>query len=244
MAIHHINGHQINGRNADRFDVVVFDADDTLWRSEDYFALAEQYYAEQVEPYAPEGVDVLADLHRIEVGNVPVSGYGVKPYALSMVEAAVYSTGGSIPGRVIGELVEYAYEMLRHPVELLDGVEDALGEVAASHRLALITKGDLLHQMRKLRASGLQPLFGRVRVVEEKDTTTYRETFADWSVEPTRALMVGNSVRSDVLPVLELGGHGVHIPYHTTWSHEHVDDHAGGFTELASIRDLPTWLRG
>lgn len=227
-----------------RFDVVVFDADDTLWRSEDYFTLAEQFYAEQVTPYAVEGADVLADLHRIELGNVPVSGYGVKPYALSMVEAAVHSTGGAVPGRVIGELVAYAYEMLRQPVEMLDGVEEALAEIAGDHRLAVITKGDLLHQMRKLRASGLLPLFSRIRVVEEKDTVTYRETFADWGVDAARTLMVGNSVRSDVLPVLELGGYGVHIPYHTTWSHEHVDDHGGGFVELASIRELPGWLAG
>jgi len=228
--------------NGARFEFVVFDADDTLWRSEDYFTLAEEFYVEQVAPYVPDGVDVLADLHRIEVGRVPVTGYGVKPYALSMVEAAVHSTGGAVPSPVLLTLVEYAYDMLGHPVELLDGVAEALADVARTHRLGLITKGDLLHQMRKLRASGLQPLFERVRVVEEKDVTTYREVFAEWALAPPRTLMVGNSVRSDVLPVLELGGHGVHVPYHTTWSHEHVDDHGGGFTELASIAELPAWL--
>ncbi|HWL45284.1 MAG TPA: HAD family hydrolase [Ilumatobacter sp.] len=229
-------------RNGERFDLVVFDADDTLWRSEDYFSLAEQFFADQVGPYAPDGVDVLADLHRIEVGNVPVSGYGVKPYALSMVEAAVHVTGGTVPSSVILALVEYSYDMLQHPVELLDGVADTLAELHRSHHLALITKGDLLHQMRKFRASGLAPLFGRVRVVEEKDTETYREVFTEWSVTADRTLMVGNSIRSDVLPVLELGGYGIHVPYHTTWSHEHVNDHPGGFTELPRLADLPAWL--
>ncbi len=224
------------------FEIVVFDADDTLWRSEDYFSAAEQFYAELVGPYAAPEADVLADLHRIEVGNVPLSGYGVKPYALSMVEAAVHSTDGAIPSRVILQLVEYSYEMLRHPVELLDGVADTLVELARTHRLGVITKGDLLHQMRKFRASGLAHLFDRVRVVEEKDTATYREVFREWGVDPARTLMVGNSVRSDVLPILELGGHGVHVPYHTTWSHEHVEEHAGGFTEMTRLADLVGWL--
>ena len=223
-------------------DMVVFDADDTLWRSEDYFAAAEQFFAERIGPYAADGLDLMAELHRIEVGNVPISGYGVKPYALSMVEAAVHVTGGAVPATVILELIEYAYDMLRHPVELLDGVEECLAEVGRRHRLGLITKGDLLHQMRKFRASGLAPLFERVRVVEEKDTDTYREVFTEWSVDATRTLMVGNSIRSDVLPIIELGGYGIHVPYHITWSHEHVVDHAGGFTELASLADLPAWL--
>lgn len=222
--------------------MVVFDADDTLWRSEDYFASAEEFFTGKVAAYARPGVDALTELHRIELGNVPLSGYGVKPYALSMVEAAVHASDGTVPASVILELVEYAYDMLRHPVELLDDVESTLTDLQRHHRLGLITKGDLLHQMRKLRASGLAPLFERVRVVEEKDTDTYREVFADWNVASDAVVMVGNSVRSDILPILELGGHGVHVPYHTTWSHEHVGEHAGGFTELASLAELPAWL--
>ena len=224
------------------FALVTFDADDTLWRSEDYFTEAERFFADKVTPYAAEGVDPMAELHRIELGNVPISGYGVKPYALSMVEAACHASGGNVPASVILELVEYAYDMLQHPVELLDDVEEALTEVRRTHRLGLITKGDLLHQMRKFRASGLAPLFDRVRVVEEKDTDTYREVFSDWGVDAAQVLMVGNSIRSDILPILDLGGYGIHVPYHTTWSHEHVTEHAGGFTELASLADLPGWL--
>jgi putative hydrolase of the HAD superfamily len=229
----------------DRFDVVAFDADDTLWRSEDYFTEAEELFVAKVQPYAPEGIDVLAALHSTELGNVPISGYGVKAYALSMVQAAVTVTGGTVPATVIGELVDHAHEMLMHPVDLLDGVPETLAAVGRTHRLVLITKGDLVHQYRKVRTSGLEHHFAHIQVVLEKDVATYAQLLAEWQVDPTRFLMVGNSVRSDILPIVELGGAGVHIPYHVTWAHEVVHEipgHLDGFTELASIRDVPTWL--
>jgi putative hydrolase of the HAD superfamily len=226
----------------DDFDVIAFDADDTLWRSEDYFTVAEALFLEKVEPYAPEGIDVLAALHSTELANVPVSGYGVKGWALSMVQAAVTATAGKVPSSVIGELVDHALEMLVHPVELLDGVPEALAAVGRTHRLALITKGDLVHQQRKVRTSGLAHHFEHVRVVLEKDVWTYTELLTEWGVDPTRFLMVGNSVKSDMLPVLAIGGQGVHVPYHVTWSHEVVEHHDGVFAELGSIRELPDWL--
>ena len=226
----------------DDFDVIAFDADDTLWRSEDYFTVAEALFLEKVEPYAPEGIDVLAALHSTELANVPVSGYGVKGWALSMVQAAVTATAGKVPSSVIGELVDHAHEMLVHPVELLDGVPEALAAVGRTHRLVLITKGDLVHQQRKVRTSGLAHHFEHVRVVLEKDVWTYTELLTEWGVDPTRFLMVGNSVKSDILPVLEIGGQGVHVPYHVTWSHEVVEHHDGVFAELGSIRELPDWL--
>jgi putative hydrolase of the HAD superfamily len=226
----------------DDFDVIAFDADDTLWRSEDYFTVAEALFLEKVEPYAPEGIDVLAALHSTELANVPVSGYGVKGWALSMVQAAVTATAGKVPSSVIGELVDHALEMLVHPVELLDGVPEALAAVGRTHRLALITKGDLVHQQRKVRTSGLAHHFEHVRVVLEKDVWTYTELLTEWGVDPTRFLMVGNSVKSDMLPVLAIGGQGVHVPYHVTWSHEVVEHHDGVFAELGSIGELPGWL--
>jgi putative hydrolase of the HAD superfamily len=224
------------------FDVVGFDADDTLWRSEDYFTVAEALFLEKVAPYAPEGIDVLAALHSTELANVPVSGYGVKGWALSMVQAAVTATAGKVPSTVIGDLVDHAHEMLVHPVELLDGVPETLAAVGRTHRLVLVTKGDLVHQQRKVRTSGLAHHFEHVRVVLEKDVWTYTELLSEWDVDPRRFLMVGNSVKSDILPVLEIGGHGVHVPYHVTWSHEVVEQHDGVFAELASISDLPDWL--
>jgi putative hydrolase of the HAD superfamily len=227
----------------DAFDVVGFDADDTLWRSEDHFQAAESMFAELVAPYAPDGVDVLASLHAIERDNVAISGYGVKAFALSMVQAAVTATVGAVPSAVIGRIVDHAHDMLMEPVELLDGVPETLATIGRTHRLVLITKGDLVHQLRKVRTSGLAHHFEHIEVVLEKDAETYGSILREWDIDPTRFAFVGNSVRSDVLPIIELGGTGVHVEYHLTWAHELVHDHDGGFVELGTIRDLPAWLR-
>ena len=228
----------------DAFDVVGFDADDTLWRSEDDFLAAEAMFAELVGPYAPDGIDVLDALHAIERDNVAVSGYGVKAFALSMIQAAVTATRGAVPSAVIGRLVDHAHDMLMEPVELLDGVPETLAAVGRTHRLVLITKGDLVHQLRKVRTSGLEHHFEHIEVVLEKDVATYRSILREWQIDPARFVFVGNSVRSDVLPVVELGGAGLHVEYHVTWEHEVVDDHDGGFVELDSITDVPGWLAG
>lgn len=224
------------------FEVVGFDADDTLWRSEETFREAEEMFIELVGPHAPDGVDVTDALHAIERDNVSVSGYGVKAFALSMVQAAVTATSGRVPSAVIGRLVDHAHDMLMQPVELLDGVPETLAAVGRTHRLVLITKGDLVHQTRKITTSGIEHHFEHLSVVLEKDPATYRRVLGEWGVDPTTFLFVGNSVRSDVLPLLEIGAQGVHIPYHVTWEHEVVRHHNGGFDELASIRDLPSWL--
>ncbi len=159
----------------DAFDVVGFDADDTLWASEDSFREAEALFAEWVSPYAPDGVNVLDSLHAIELDNISVSGYGVKAFALSMVQSAVTATSGRVPATVLGQIVDHAHEMLMHPVELLPGVPETLAAVGRTHRLVLITKGDLVHQVRKLRTSGLEHHFEHVEVVLEKDADTYRK---------------------------------------------------------------------
>lgn len=228
----------------DAFDVVGFDADDTLWRSEDDFRDAEELFAELVGPYAPDGIDVLDALHAIERDNVSVSGYGVKAFALSMVQAAVTATRGAVPASVIGRIVDHAHDMLMQPVELLDGVPETLAAVGRTHHLVLITKGDLVHQLRKVRTSGLAHHFEHIEVVLEKDVETYRSILGEWGIDPTRFAFVGNSVRSDVLPIMELGGTGIHVEYHLTWAHELVPDHDGGFVELDALRDLPAWLAG
>ena len=226
----------------DAFEVVGFDADDTLWRSEDTFREAEEMFIELVAPHAPDGIDVDDALRAIERDNITVSGYGVKAFALSMVQAAVTATSGRVPSSVIGQLVDHAHDMLMQPVELLDGVPETLAEVGRTHRLVLITKGDLVHQTRKITTSGLEHHFEHLSVVLEKDPATYRRVLAEWGVDPSTFLFVGNSVRSDVLPLLEIGAHGVHVPYHLTWEHEVVRHHNGGFDELATIRELPAWL--
>lgn len=228
----------------DAFEVVGFDADDTLWRSEDTFREAEEMFIELVAPHAPDGIDVDDALRAIERDNISVSGYGVKAFALSMVQAAVTATSGRVPSSVIGQLVDHAHDMLMQPVELLDGVPETLAEVGRTHRLVLITKGDLVHQTRKITTSGIEHHFEHLSVVLEKDPATYRRVLREWGVDPSTFLFVGNSVRSDVLPLLEIGAHGVHVPYHVTWEHEVVRDHNGGFAELGSIRELPAWLAG
>jgi putative hydrolase of the HAD superfamily len=226
-----------------RFDVIGFDADDTLWRSEDAFEAAEHRFHELLDPYTPDGIDIVGALRATERANLSISGYGVKAFALSMVQTAVTISDGSVPGRVIGDLIALTHDMLTEQVQLLPHVPDVLADVGRDHRLLLITKGDLVHQTRKITTSGLEHHFEYVEILLEKDPPSYARILRHVGVEAERFCMVGNSVRSDILPVLELGGHGVHVPYRITWAHEHVEDHDGDFAELASIAELPAWLR-
>ena len=225
------------------FDVIGFDADDTLWHSEDGFRANEQRFVELVAPYAPDGVDVKAALTATERKNLAAFGYGVKSFGLSMVEAAVTISGGRVPSQTVAEMVEMARAQLEEPVRLLDHVPEVLAEVGATRRMILITKGDLIHQTHKVTTSGLAHHFEHVEIVLEKDPETYANLLSRLGIDPARFCMVGNSVRSDILPVLALGGHGVHIPYPILWDLEHVD-HDQHVVELASLADLPAWLSG
>jgi putative hydrolase of the HAD superfamily len=225
-----------------RFDVIGFDADDTLWHSEDSFQRVERRFVEIVSPYAPDGVDVAAALRAMELAQLPISGYGVKAFTLSMVQSAVASTDGAITASAIAEIVETGMGMLTETPRLLPDVPQVLEDVGRDHRLVLITKGDLVHQSRKVRTSGLAHHFEQIDVVLEKDVETYAGIIDRLGVEPTRFCMVGNSVRSDVLPVLALGAHAVHIPYPLLWGWEHVD-HDEDVDELTSIAELPARLR-
>jgi len=223
------------------FDVIGFDADDTLWQSEDGFRANELRFVDLVGPHAPEGVDVKAALTAVERKNLHTFGYGVKAFAISMVEASITITGGAVPTSVVAELVEMARTQLEEPVHLLAHVPEVLAKVGSHYRLVLITKGDLVHQTHKITTSGLAHHFDHLEVVLEKDAETYAGLLARFGVDPSRFLMVGNSVRSDILPVMALGGHAVHVPYHLLWDLEHVD-HDELFTELASLADLPKLL--
>jgi putative hydrolase of the HAD superfamily len=225
-----------------RYDVIGFDADDTLWHSEDSFHAVEARFVELVQPYVDTGIDVPAALRATELAHIPIAGYGVKAFTLSMVQAAVTMSDGRVPAAVIGEIVEAGLDMLTEPVRLLPDVPEVLADVGRDHRLALITKGDLVHQTRKVTTSGLAHHFELVEVVLEKDADTYARILARLDVAPPRFCMVGNSVRSDILPVLSLGGHAVHIPYPLLWEHEHVE-HDEDVDELASIKALPGRLR-
>jgi putative hydrolase of the HAD superfamily len=229
-------------RRIDQFDVVAFDADDTLWRSEDSFTFAEQRFVDLVSPYAAVGVDVEGALKAVERADLSVTGYGVKAFTLSMVRAAITVTDGRIPSAVVGELADLGRAMLLEDVHLLPDVTEVLAAVSPRVRTVLITKGDLVHQTRKVTTSGIEHHFAAIEIVLEKDPDTYAKILRRLDVAPERFLMIGNSVRSDVLPVLALGGHAIHVPYHITWEHERVDHHDEDVVELASIADVPLWL--
>ena len=227
-------------------DVIGLDADDTLWHSEDGFSTLTGRFAELVGPFAVPGEDgALPDLAEsldgVERRNLGLFGYGVKSFTLSMVEAAIEVSGGTVPAPVIQELLHEGRTLLARPVELLEGVDETLTELARDYRLLVITKGDLLNQQRKFHESGLDRHVTALEVVSEKDVETYRSILMRQRIEAAGFLMVGNSVRSDVLPVLEMGGRAVHIPYHVLWSHE-AAEHNGEVPTLSSIRELPGWL--
>ena len=228
-------------------ELIGLDGDDTLWRNEDYFTVTQERFGELLRPYLhspylPSGIDVQRALETTERRNLEVFGYGAKGFTLSLIETAIELTDGRVPATVIQDLVGFGRWILTHPVELLEGVADVVPELSNSgRRLVIVTKGDLMHQEHKVAGSGLANLFDAIEIVSEKGGSTYRRLLERAHVPADRFVMVGNSVRSDVLPVLAIGGRAVHIPYHTTWAHEHAD-HDGSVPTLASIRDLPTWL--
>lgn len=207
--------------------VVGFDADDTLWRSQEFFDQAQLDFEAILGAY----VDLDSDLMRstmlaTERGNLARYGYGVKGMILSMVEAAIALTGGKIKAHDIQKIMELGKELLEHPVQLLPGIPEAVQAVAQRYRIVLITKGDLFHQERKVAQCGLTA-FQRIEVVSEKDIPTYRRLLSEFEVAPEQFAMVGNSLRSDIAPVVELGGWGVYVPYHTTWAHETLSEFNG-----------------
>ncbi|MGB0113994.1 MAG: HAD family hydrolase [Ilumatobacteraceae bacterium] len=229
-------------RRVDSFDVVAFDADDTLWLSEDSFVHAEHRFVELVSPYVADGVDLSAALRAMERNDISITGYGVKAFTLSMASVAVAATDGRVPGAVVGEIIDLGRAMLTEPVHLLPHVTEVLSVVSASVRTVMITKGDLVHQTRKVETSGIDHHFDAIEIVLEKDPDAYAKILRRLGVAPERFLMIGNSVRSDVLPVMELGGHAIHVPYHIVWDMERADGHGQEIVELSSIADVPIWL--
>ena len=202
-------------------ELVGFDGDDTLWHSEGYFQAVHAEFERVLGHYVDlADARVHERLLATEQENLHLFGYGAKGMTLSMLETAIALTGERISARHLHELLSLGKEILRHPVELLDGIEEAVAAVAAQCRIVLITKGDLFHQEAKVEQSGLGRLFHRIEIVSEKDERAYRRVLSEFSLPPERFLMIGNSLRSDIEPVLALGGWGVHMPYHVTWAHE------------------------
>jgi putative hydrolase of the HAD superfamily len=222
------------------FEVIAFDADDTLWHNEPLYRGTQQQVMEILSLYHDrEWIE--RRMYETEIRNLEHYGYGIKGFTLSMIETAIELTEGRITGAEVGRIIELTREMFRAPVELLDGVEETITTLARSHNLMLITKGDLFEQEAKIARSGLADYFSKIEIVPVKTRETYQTIAAKHSIDPQRFLMVGNSMRSDVLPVIEMGGHAIHIPYETTWEHEVVpEDELLGkeFIRLAHIREL------
>lgn len=222
---------------------VGLDADDTLWHNETIFRLTHVRFAELLAEAAdPDMIE--ARLAEVERRNLRLYGYGVKGFTLSMIETAMELTDGRVHPAVIRDILAAGRDMLAHPVEPLSGVEAALATLSERYRLVLITKGDLLDQERKLAASGLGDLFAAVEIVSEKTPDTYTRVFARHGSGAGEAAMIGNSMRSDVLPALEAGAWAAHVPYVVTWAHELADAPEGHprYAALQTLADAPAWL--
>lgn len=221
--------------------MVGFDADDTLWKSEDYYRAAEADFRAIVARYV--NLDNMGErLYAVEKRNLALFGYGAKGMTLSMIEAAIEITEGRISAQDIHQIVALGKRILQHPVELLPGILEAVEAVAAQYDIVLITKGDLFHQEAKVRESGLAHWFGRIEIVSEKDLPTYRRLLEEFGVAPEAFVMVGNSLRSDIAPPLALGAWGLHIPYSLTWAHENdadIDLQHPRLRVLQQAREIP-----
>jgi putative hydrolase of the HAD superfamily len=200
-----------------------FDADDTLWDHEKYFVATKERFTELLSSYAdPARVDV--QLHDTEIANVTQYGFGVKSFTLSMIETAIAATDGKVPAAVIGDILQLGREMLVHPVDPYHGVHDTLEALKPTHKLLVVTRGDLIDQERKLAASGLLGYFDEIEIVSDKTRLVYDRIFTRHGDGPKRAMMIGNSMRADVVPAIEAGCFGVHIPSDYVWSMDLDDD--------------------
>ncbi|MGH1493901.1 MAG: HAD family hydrolase [Acidimicrobiales bacterium] len=216
------------------------DADDTLWHSESHFAVTEERFSELVSPWM-SGEEAAKKLLDRERSNLELFGYGVKGFTLSMIETAIEVSGREISSQALQEIVNWGKEMLDHPVDLLPGVAETVESLGGQYRLMLITKGDLFHQESKIAESGLADRFQHIEILSEKSPSRYQAVLEQHGVVAEEFVMVGNSLRSDVLPVIEIGSEGVYIPYGITWGHEKVDCTGVevSWHQLETISDLP-----
>ncbi len=225
--------------------VIAFDADDTLWVNEPFFQETERKFCGLLEDYLPHH-SISAELYQTQVQNISLYGYGVKSFILSMVETALRISENTLGVPVIEKIIELGKEMLEKPIELLEDVEHVLQSLSGHYRLVVATKGDLLDQERKLRKSGLEHYFHHIEIMSEKKEADYQKLIKHLDIEADEFLMIGNSLKSDVLPVLAIGGHGFHIPFHTTWAYEHVEHRVehDRFKDFKNISEILPHLMG
>lgn len=220
-----------------------FDADDTLWQNEQFFRLTQDRFAELLADYVD--ADHLSErLLAAEKRNLGHYGFGIKGFTLSMIETALDVTNHKVPGEVIHDILMAGRDMLRHPIELLPGVRETIAELAADYRILLVTKGDLLDQERKLAQSGLGEMFDGVEIVSDKTAQVYRRIWDTHADGPERSMMVGNSMKSDVVPAIETGAFGVYVPHEVTWELEHAPKPLAHprYREITTLSELPALI--
>lgn len=213
-------------------EVIAFDADDTLWHNEILFTATQEKYKKLLTKYHSEEW-IESKLYDTETQNIQHFGYGIKGFTLSMIETAVELSEGRITGEEINQIIEFAKEMLKSPTELLEDVEETIYNLSKTHELMIITKGDLFDQESKIVRSGLAEYFSHIEIVREKDDEIYQKILSKNKFDSSKFLMVGNSLKSDILPVIRIGAEAIHIPYHTTWAREMVAEN-----ELENYRFL------
>jgi putative hydrolase of the HAD superfamily len=223
--------------------VIGFDADDTLWVNETYFREAEERFAELLEPYETKN-KIDQELFKMEIRNLELYGYGIKGFMLSMIESALELSNNEIPQATILKLLDIGKNMISHPVDILEGVEEVLEKLNGKYRLIVLTKGDLLDQERKLDRSKLSDYFHHVEVLSDKKEKNYKDLLEHLEIPTSEFLMIGNSLKSDVLPLTNIGARAVHVPFHTTWQHEEVavPVNKSGYITVQKLTDVLDYL--
>lgn len=223
--------------------VIAFDADDTLWVNETYFRDAENEFAKLLSGYETEN-KIHQELYKKEIDNLKIYGYGVKGFVLSMVECALELSNYKINQKTIDRILEIGKEMLEKPINLLDGVEEVLKKLHGNYKLIVATKGDLLDQERKLEKSGILKYFHHTEVMSDKKEVDYLKLIKHLDIDVSELLMIGNSLKSDILPLVEIGASAIHVPFHTTWAHEEVSEEqkTNTYNTVSNITDVLTFL--
>lgn len=224
--------------------VIGFDADDTLWENEPYYRETEDKFCELLKEYLPKD-KINQELFETEIKNLELYGYGIKAFTLSLVETAIRISDAKVPASTIKTIIELGKEQLNKPNHLLDGVSDVLEALKGKYKLIVATKGDLLDQEKKLKKSNLLKYFHHIEIMSDKQMDNYKDLIKHLDIEPHELMMVGNSLKSDIVPILELGGYGVYIPFHVTWQHEYHDEEEVNnerFYKINSIKELPNLL--
>lgn len=226
-----------------RISTIALDADDTLWQNEQFYDLTRQRFAALLADYTDTS-DLDRRLTAAVTANLGHYGFGMKGFALSMVETALAVTEHRVPGSVIAQILDVARELLAYPIEILPQVEQTLGRLRQSHHLILVTKGDVFDQERKIAASGLADYFAAIEIVPDKTESTYRRIFARHTEGARHTIMVGNSLRSDIVPALAAGSFAAYVPHDLTWSYEHADEPQAEprYTRISALGELPAAL--